>query len=44
MNLRYLKNDHDLALQDSVKRIDASKDSLVQCRMSLKGIPVSNAG
>src|SRR5690242_8466036 len=24
MNLRYLKNDHDLAVQDSVKRIGAS--------------------
>lgn len=27
MNLRYLKNDHDLAIQDSVKRIGASKAS-----------------
>jgi hypothetical protein len=25
MNLRYSKNNHDLAVQDSVKRIGASK-------------------
>ena len=31
MDLRYLKNDHDLAVQDSVKRIGASRDGGRNC-------------
>ncbi len=38
MNLRYLKNDHDLAVQDSVKRIGASKASHFGAILPAQGV------